>query len=101
MNAQSQKQKQKQNSIVLSNHPFQFITNDDIRTHPHQYSMADIYRNIEHLSISYIIRYQTVDGDFCRKYALNDEYLSVEESYLLTFDYILSKQPHLTYDDLV
>jgi hypothetical protein len=41
-------------------------------------------------------------ADFCKKYILNEKYhLSFEDSYLITISYVLKKQPHLKYEDLV
>lgn len=65
------------------------------------YSIEELIENIDHLSIKTLLRWQKLDADFCKKYVLNEEYQCVEEKYLITIEYIIKRQPHLTYDDLV
>jgi hypothetical protein len=76
-----------------------YIKNDDLRKT--QYSIEDLTRNIGNLEISTLLRWQKLDAEFCKKYILNEEYQSVEDSYLVTIDYILKRQPHLKYEDLI
>jgi hypothetical protein len=76
-----------------------YIKNSDLRKA--QYSIEDLTRNVENLEISTLLRWQKLDADFCKKYILNEEYQSVEDSYLVTIDFILERQPHLKYEDLV
>lgn len=65
------------------------------------FPIEELIKNIDNLSIKTLLRWQKLDADFCKKYILNEEYQSVEEQYLITIEYILKRQPHLTYDDLI
>ena len=74
------------------------ITDSDLRKQ--KYPMEILIKNIDHLSISTLLRWQRLDADFCIKYILNEDYQSVEEKYKVTSEYILKRQPHLTHQDL-
>jgi hypothetical protein len=65
-----------------------------------KYSLEELSKNIERLSISRLLNTQKLDADFCNKYILNEEYQSVEDRYKITFEYVLKKQPHINYKDL-
>lgn len=75
------------------------ITDNDLRKQ--KYPIQVLIDNVEHLSISTLLRWQTLDSDFCKKYILNEEYQCVEEKYRITIEYVLKRQPHLTYEDLL
>jgi hypothetical protein len=76
-----------------------YIQNSDLRKK--LYPIEDLIKNVQNLEISTLLRWQKLDVDFCKKYILNEEYQSVEDSYLVTIDYILKRQPHLKYEDLL
>jgi len=76
-----------------------YIQNSDLRKN--LYPIEDLIKNVQNLEISTLLRWQKLDADFCKKYILNEEYQSVEDSYLVTIDYILKRQPHLKYEDLL
>jgi hypothetical protein len=76
-----------------------YISNSDLRKK--QYPIEDLIKNVNNLEISTLLRWQKLDADFCKKYILNENYQSVEDSYLVTIDYILKRQPHLKYEDLI
>lgn len=75
------------------------LTDADIRKQ--KYPIHILIENVNHLSISTLLRWQILDAGFCKKYILNEEYQSVEEKYKVTIDYVLKRQPHLTYEDFV
>lgn len=67
-----------------------------------KYPLDVLIKNVEHLDLTTLLHYQTLDANFCKKYILNEKYqLSFEDSYLITIDYVLKKQPHLKYEDLI
>ena len=73
-----------------------YIQNSDLRKK--LYPIEDLIKNVQNLEISTLLRWQKLDADFCKKYILNEEYQSVEDSYLVTIDYILKpvSYTHLT-----
>ena len=75
------------------------LIDSDLRKN--KYTIDELTKNVEYLSIKTLLRWQHLDADFCKKFILNPEYQSVEESYYVTNEYILSFQPHLSYDELV
>jgi hypothetical protein len=76
------------------------INDFDIRKK--KYPLDVLIKNFQYLDITTLLHFQTLDADFCKKYILNDKYhLSFEDSYLITISYVLKKQPHLKYEDLV
>ncbi len=76
-----------------------YITNKDLKKR--KFPIEDFMYNSEMFNLSTLLTYQTLDADFCKKYVLNEEYQTAEESYWIDIPYILRKQPHLKYEDLV
>jgi len=75
------------------------MTDEDLRKYIYPIDM--LIKNINHLSIKTLLQWQILDADFCKKYILDEKYHNVEDYYLITIDYVLKKQPHLKYEDLV
>lgn len=69
------------------------ITNEDLRKR--QYTMDELADNIEHLSISTLLKYQHLTLKFCEEFILNESFQSVEEQYKVDVQYVLKRQPHL------
>ena len=74
-------------------------TNDDLRTK--QFSIGILEKYVLNFEIRTLVNFQHLDADFCKKYILNNAYQTVEESYLVTIDWILKRQPHLKYEDFI
>jgi hypothetical protein len=74
------------------------LTDEDLRKN--KYPIDILIKNVKNLSIKTLLRWQHLDADFCKKYILNEKYQSVEDSYLVTYEYILKHQPHIKYNDL-
>lgn len=66
-----------------------------------KYPIEILEKYINNFSIKSLLHWQHLDSEFCKKYILNEEYQSAEEYYLVTVEYVLKKQPHLKYEDLV
>jgi hypothetical protein len=61
-----------------------------------RYTIAELEASIDHLSVKYLLNYQTLTSEFCAKYILNDYCATCQEdTYICTGD-VLTKQPHLT-----
>lgn len=73
----------------------------DIDLRKKKYSLEELAKNVDNLSMSALLNWQKLDADFCKKYILNEEYQSVEEMYKITIEYILKRQPHLSYNELM
>jgi hypothetical protein len=66
-----------------------------------QYDIQTLEHNIDDLDFKLLLRTQHLTAEFCVTYLLNDEYAScVEDTYYFTDDKVLSKQKHLTQEDL-
>lgn len=77
----------------------ELLTNEDIKKC--KYPIDVLTKNIGNLSIKTLLQKQHLDASFCKKYILNEEYQTVEDNYLITFEYVLKCQPHLKYEDLL
>ena len=77
------------------------LFDSDLRKNKNKYSLEELINNVENVSISVLLKWQHLDADFCKKYILNEAYQSVEEQYKIDIDYVLSRQPHLKYEDLL
>lgn len=73
------------------------LTDRDLRNK--KYTLDELRMNATQLSISTLLKWQTLDADFCKEYILNEEYQSVEEQYMVDINYVLKMQPHLKYED--
>lgn len=76
-----------------------YITDKDLKER--KYPIEDLIKNVLNLEIKTLLRHQILTADFCKKYILNEEYQTVSESYTITYDYVLKRQPHLKYEDLI
>lgn len=77
------------------------LIDSDLRKNKNKYSLEELTKNVDNLSISTLLTWQILDANFCKKYILNSEYQSVEEQYKVDTDYVLKKQPHLKLEDLL
>jgi hypothetical protein len=66
-----------------------------------KYPIEVLEKYVDNLSIKSLLHWQYLDARFCKKYILNEEYQTAEDYYLVTIEYVLKKQPHLKYDDLI
>ena len=76
------------------------IKNEDL--YKQKYPLDILEKNIMNLSGKTLLHTQHLTAEFCAKYILNDNYYEgVEEDYLYSGDYVLSKQKHITKEDLI
>ena len=75
------------------------LTDKELKTK--KYPIDTLIHNVNNLSIKTLLHWQILNSDFCKKYILDESYQNVEEYYLITIEYVLKKQPHLKYEDLV
>ena len=66
-----------------------------------KYPIEVLEKYVDNLSIKSLLHWQYLDAPFCKKYILNEEYQTAEDYYLVTIEYVLKKQPHLKFDDLI
>jgi len=66
-----------------------------------KYPIEVLEKYVDNFSIKSLLHWQVLDAEFCKKYILNEEYQTAEDYYLVTIEYVLKKQPHLKYDDLI
>ena len=77
----------------------QTIKNWELRKN--KYTLDELEKNMNYLCPKILVNTQKLTPEFCIKYILNEEYMSCEEEkYLLTYSYVLSRQPHITRKEL-
>ena len=77
------------------------ITNSDLRNNKHKYSLLELEANINNLQIKIVLNTQTLNADFCAKYILDENRATCEEDlWLIDIGYVLTKQPHITREEL-
>ena len=76
------------------------LKNEDL--YKQQYPIDILEKNIMNLSGKTLLHTQHLTAEFCAKYILNDNYYEgVEEDYLYSGDFVLTKQKHITKEDLL
>jgi hypothetical protein len=76
------------------------VKNEDL--YKQKYPIDILEKNIMNLSGKTLLHTQHLTAEFCAKYILNDNYYEgVEEDYLYTGDFVLTKQKHITKEDLL
>lgn len=75
-----------------------YLTDKDLRKN--KYSLDVLSKNIHNLSLKTLLKWQTLDAEFCKKYILNEKFQTVEDYYLINVEYVLKCQPHLKCSDL-
>ena len=75
------------------------INDQDLRKN--KYDIDTLIHNINHLYIKTIVNTQILTAEFCVKYILDEKYMTcLEDTYLIDFNYVLQKQPHITKEEL-
>ena len=75
------------------------INDQDLRKN--KYDIDTLIHNINHLYIKTIVNTQILTAEFCVKYILDEKYMTcIEDTYLIDFNYVLHKQPHITEEEL-
>ena len=75
------------------------INDQDLRKN--KYDIDTLVCNINHLYIKTIVNTQILTAKFCVKYILDEKYMTcIEDTYLIDFNYVLQKQPHITKEEL-
>ena len=75
------------------------INDQDLRKN--KYAIDTLVCNINHLYIKTIVNTQILTAKFCVKYILDEKYMTcIEDTYLIDFNYVLQKQPHITKEEL-
>ena len=77
------------------------ITNSDLRNNKNNYSLLELEANINNLQIKIVLNTQILNADFCAKYILDENRSTCEEDiWLIDIGYVLTKQPHITREEL-
>ncbi len=77
-----------------------FITNEDLITK--KYQIEELIQNIFNLDARILLKTQKLTGDFCKKYILNEEYISCQEDdEWLSVRRVLNYQPHISIEELL
>ena len=75
------------------------IDNSDLRIN--KYNIETLERNVDNLNMKTCVNTQVLTAEFCVKYVLNEDYMScIEDTYCLTYGYVLQRQPHLTKEEI-
>jgi hypothetical protein len=74
---------------------------NDLDLYKNKYDIETLTENINHLYIKSIVNTQILTAKFCVKYILDECYMTcIEDTYLIDFNYVLQKQPHITEAEL-
>ena len=66
-----------------------------------QYDIETLIANIDDINMKECVNSQVLTAEFCVKYVLNEQYHSYgEDTYCLTYGYVLQRQPHLTKEEI-
>ena len=77
------------------------ITNNDLRNNKNKYSLTELEENINNLQIKIVLNTQILNADYCAKYILDENRATCEEDlWLIDVGYVLTKQPHITREEL-
>jgi len=79
-----------------------YITDTHLRLYHNTFPILVLERNIKHLSRKMLLNTQILNEEFVKKYIINGDENNegVEDDYLIDINYIMRKQPHLSYDKL-
>ena len=76
------------------------IDNSDLRIN--KYNIETLERNVDNLNMKTCVNTQVLTAEFCVKYVLNEDYMScIEDTYCIDSGYVLKRQPHLTYAEIL
>ena len=76
------------------------IDNSDLRIN--KYDIKTLERNVDNLNMKTCVNTQILTAEFCVKYVLNEDYMScIEDTYCIDSGYVLKRQPHLTYAEIL
>jgi hypothetical protein len=76
------------------------IDNSDLRIN--KYDIETLERNVNNLNMKTCVNTQVLTAEFCVKYVLNEDYMScIEDTYCIDSGYVLKRQPHLTYAEIL
>ena len=66
-----------------------------------QYDIETLIANVDDINMKECVNSQVLTAEFCVKYVLNEQYHSYgEDTYCLTYGYVLQRQPHLTKEEI-
>ena len=75
------------------------LTNEEL--YKKKYDYKTLQTNIYVVSLLDILKTQKLTSEFCVKYILDEKYMTcLEDTYLIDFNYVLDKQPHITKEEL-
>ena len=76
------------------------IDNSDLRID--KYNVETLERNVDNLNMKTCVNTQVLTAEFCVKYVLNEDYMyCIEDTYCIDSGYVLKRQPHLTYAEIL
>ena len=76
------------------------IDNSDLRIN--KYDIETLERNVDNLNMKTCVNTQVLTAEFCVKYVLNEDSMScIEDTYCIDSGYVLKRQPHLTYAEIL
>ena len=76
------------------------IDNNDLRIN--KYNIETLERNVDNINMKTCVNTQILTAEFCVKYVLNEDYMScIEDTYCIDTGYVLKRQPHLTYKEIM
>jgi hypothetical protein len=76
------------------------LSDTDLFDNKFAYTIEELEKSVDNLSVSYLLYYQKLTAEFCAKYILNDYCATcVEDTYYCSND-VLNRQKHITSSEL-
>ena len=67
-----------------------------------KYDIETLEKHVDSLNMKTCVNTQILTAEFCVKYVLNEDYMScIEDTYCIDTGYVLRRQPHLTYEEIM
>ncbi len=82
-------------------HTQQYIHHNKLNLRKIKYDIQTLEENVDNIHMKTCVNTQILTAEFCVKYVLNEDYMScIEDTYCISYGYVLQRQPHLTKEDI-
>jgi len=67
-----------------------------------KYDIKTLEKYVDDIHMKTCVNTQILTAEYCVKYVLNEDYMScIEDTYCIDSGYVLKRQPHLTYAEIL
>ena len=90
-----------QTSEIIIQQPQPYIHHNKLNLRKIKYDIQTLEENVDNIHMKTCVNTQILTAEFCVKYVLNEDYMScIEDTYCISYEYVLQRQPHLTKEDI-